>query len=406
MDLTKLRNNQIQLIEYMKKGGYSKDYVRNLRYELNKLFNFGSMYETYLDYYNDFIKPNTSESCLKNKRIYLTIIMNYDLYNQFPNRKQHKNKLINDSNYSLLNDNFKLIIDTYKSETKNQKRDTTIYNESSCCSCFLMHLQNIGYENLNDIKEKDILDFFLDLNGNLKFSNSYEKKIRIVLKTCIPFIENCEKVVSYLPKIKYARTNIDYLTSAEIEKIKAILDNNSNICLRDKAIVTLLLYTGMRACDISNLKLSNIDWTNEKINIIQSKTNVFLELPLTTSVGNALYNYIVNERPKVNLDNVFIRTDVNYPITTGCVGYSVIKVFKEANIRQTNNKRKGTHIFRYNLATSLLKNEIPQPIISQVLGHSTSKSLVFYLSADLFHLKQCSLSIEQFENIKEVIKCD
>lgn len=403
MNLTKLKNNQIQLIEYMEKGGYSKDYIRYLRYELNKLLKYGNSYESYLDYYSNFIKPNTSVTSLKNKKIYLTIIMNFDLYDQFPNRKINKNRLINDSNYTLLIDKFKLIIDTYKNKTKNNKRDTTIYNESSCCACFLLHLQNIGYENLTDIKEKDVLNFFLDKNGNLKFSNSYEKKIRIVLRTCIPFIQECKKVIDFLPKIKHIRKNIDYLTSEEIEKIKEVLNNNNDICLRDKAIVTLLLYTGLRACDVANLKLSNIDWSNEKINIIQSKTDIPLELPLTISVGNSLSKYILDERPKVDSDNIFIRTDANYPISVGCVGYAVIKVFKEANIRQNAGKRKGTHIFRYNLATSLLKNEIPQPIISQVLGHNSSESLKFYLSADFYHLKQCSLNIEQFKNIKEVI---
>ena len=405
MYLTKLRNNQIQLLNYMEKGGYSETYISKIRNEIKRLLVFGEQYEDYFDYYNNFIKPKTSIKNQKHKINFLTVIMNFDLYNEFPTRNHYKYKLIDNSNYSKLNDYFKNIIDVYKKESlKTNKKDTTIHRESLNCSCFLIYIQNKGYNDFNDVSEKDVISFFLDENQNLKFSHSYEKNIRIVLKKCIPYINGCKKIVELIPTIKYSRKNIDYITNEEIEKIKEILnDKNSNVSLRDKAIVALLLYLGIRGCDIVNLKLSNIDWNNETINIIQSKTGVPLELPLTTSVGNSLYEYITNERPKVNLDNVFIRSDANYQITKSSTEIAVRHIFKEANIRQDNNKRKGTHIFRYNLATSLLKNEIPQPIISQVLGHATSESLKFYLTADFYHLKQCSLSIENFENIKGVI---
>lgn len=405
MDLTKLRNNQIQLIEYMKKGGYSDAYIDKIRNELKRLLVFGEQYENYFDYYNNFIKPKTNIKNQTHKINYLTVIMNFDLHNEFPTRNHYKYKLIDSSNYSKLNNYFKNIIDVYKKEAlKTNKKSTTIHKESLNCSCFLIYIQNIGHNDFNNVYEKDVISFFLNEKHELKFSHSYEKNIKIVLKSCVSYIPECKRIIDLIPTIKNTRKNIDYITNEEIKKIKEVLnDKNSNVSLRDKAIVALLLYLGIRGCDIVNLKLSNIDWNNETINIIQSKTEVPLELPLTTSVGNALYEYITNERPKVNLDNVFIRSDANYPITKSSAEIAVRHIFKEANIRQDNNKRKGTHIFRYNLATSLLKNEIPQPIISHVLGHATSESLKFYLTADFYHLKQCSLSIENFKNIKGVI---
>lgn len=404
MNLTKLRNNQIQLLNYMEKGGYSETYISKIRNEIKRLLVFGEQYDNYFDYYNIFIKPKISIKNQRDKINFLTVIMNFDLYNEFPTRNHYKYKLIDNSNYSKLNDYFKNIIDVYKKESlKTNKKDTTIHRESLNCSCFLIYIQNKGHNDFNNVCEKDVISFFLDENQKLKFSHSYEKNIRIVLKKCIPYIDDCKKIVDYLPMIRGTRKNIDYLTNEEINKIKDVLNtDNENINLRDKAIVSILLYTGIRGCDVSNLKLTNIDWNNEIINIVQKKTGVPLEIPLTTSVGNALYDYIVNERPKVNIDNVFIRHDSNYPIRRASLELAVKKIFKEANIRQNDKKRKGTHIFRYNIATSLLKNEIPQPIISQVLGHAIPDTLNYYLSADFYHLKQCALSIEKFENIKEV----
>ena len=60
------------------------------------------------------------------------------------------------------------------------------------------------------------------------------------------------------------------------------------------------------------------------------------------------------------------------------------------------------HIFRHLLAVTLLENEVPQPVISCTLGHTSPDSVEAYLSADFIHLQGCSLSIEDFPVRKEV----
>ena len=342
MNLTKLRNNQMQLINFMKEGGYSNFYIDKIKNEINRILKFGTEHASYYEYYEKFIIPKTSLKNQRHKKNFLTIIMNFDLYNEYPNRHHQKHKIIDNSNYSKLNNEYRNIIDTYKLVSlKLDKKTTTIHREALNCCCFLIYLQNSGLNSLNDVSEKDVINFFTDDKNNLKFSSSYEKKIRIVLKTCIPYINECERIVSYFPHIRYIRKNIDYITNDEIEKIKKVLtDKSNNISLRNKALVSILLYTGLRSCEIVNLKLENINWKQEIIEIIQEKTQVNLKLPLTTSVGNAVYNYIKYERPTVELSNIFIREDTESPITKSSVDIAVKKVFKEANIRQNSQKKE------------------------------------------------------------------
>ena len=403
MNLTKLRSNQIQLIEFMKKGGYSDYYIRKTEYEIEQLLEFGKDFKDYLEYYQKYICHKTSNiTTQKEKKVILTLIMNFDLYGKYPDRNKCKNKIIDNSRYSKLNPYFKNIIDTYKKEVSEKMKESTIHTTSLNCSCFLFHLQSKNYKNLLDVEEKDIINFFLDNNGKLKYSRTYTNCIKSVLKECIPYIEGSAKIIDLLPKIRNVRKNIQYLTQDEIDRIKEVLENDSSISLRDKAIVTMALYTGLRGCDIANLKLSNINWENDSINIVQQKTGVNLELPLTTTVGNALYEYISNERPNnANFDNVFIRKEALFPIGKTTTNTAVKIIFKKANIRQGKNQQKGTHIFRHNLATSLLKNEVPREIITHILGHLEPNSLNTYLNADFYNLKKCALSIKIFENIKE-----
>ncbi len=402
MDLTRLRNNQVQLIKFMERGGYSKSYIEDVEYEINELLRHGDNYNSYLEYYQEYICHKISTNTQIVKKGLLTLIMNFDIYDKYPNRNKCKNKIIDNSSYAKLNSYFKNIIEIYKTQVYKEKKETTIHNNSLSCSCFLFHLQSKNYKNLLDVQEQDIISFFLDENNKLKYEDTYVKRIKTVLKECIPFIEGCESVINLLPNIRRTRKNIQYLTEEEIKKVIEVLKNDITISFRDKAIVTIALYTGLRGCDIANLKLTNINWNNDTINIIQQKTGVSLEIPLTTTVGNALYDYITKERPQINIDNIFIRKDALIPIGKTTTNTAVNIVFKKANIRQGNNQRKGTHIFRHNLATFLLKNEVPRTIITQILGHQSPNSLNTYLHADFYHLKKCALSVKIFEDVKEV----
>ena len=138
----------------------------------------------------------------------------------------------------------------------------------------------------------------------------------------------------------------------------------------------------------------SIDWEKETISVIQSKTDVPLTIPMHVNAGNALFDYITKER-NTETDYLFV-TGKNLPFKSSDVSCCVTRIFKAAGIRQNKTDRRGTHIFRHHLATKLLENEVAHPVISQTLGHTDPVSVQAYLSADTKHLRQCSLSIEEY----------
>ena len=73
-----------------------------------------------------------------------------------------------------------------------------------------------------------------------------------------------------------------------------------------------------------------------------------------------------------------------------------------AKIRQEKGDRKGFHISRHHLVTTLMGNGIQQPIISAIVGHVDPGSIETYSYADHIHLKGCALSIERFPVSSEV----
>ena len=162
-----------------------------------------------------------------------------------------------------------------------------------------------------------------------------------------------------------------------------------------------------RGVDIINLKLQSIDWNSDVIRLIQSKTKKELELPLLPSVGNALYDYITIERPKCSFDAVFISEVVPYePLKVQTIRWIVRKVFGLANIRMNKGDRIGTHLFRHHLTVKLLEKDTALPVISNILGHTSPKSVDPYLHTDFHHLKECALSIESYPVRKGVFDID
>lgn len=211
--------------------------------------------------------------------------------------------------------------------------------------------------------------------------------------------------MSYLPALRETRKNIQYLTTDESRKIKdALPDYNNSLNYRDRAAGTLLMYTGLRSCDIAKLKLEDIRWKEDIITITQQKTSVNLTLPLRAVVGNALYYYVTKERPRNTENAVFLsETRPHRPISPGVINTHIAgKIFDAAGIRQNKGDRRGSHIFRHLLAITLLENDVPQPVITSTLGHTSPDSVETYLRADFAHLKQCGISIEKFPVRKEV----
>jgi len=404
MDVQNLQNKFPQLITYLESNGYSQVYIARINRIIRLIIRKAKLkgWKSYTDVYLAYVATSKSPSYLRDRRTVIGAIEKFEIQGLYPNGCQ--SPLIPRTNsYDLLPPEFKSVIDNYRRSEKI-KKDATVYTESHNASTFLWALYQKGMDTLDKITESAVLEIFFQ-NGSLCRSCSYKKNIAAVLKTCIPFFpqNSCERILTYLPGLRERRKNIQYLTAEEVSKLKAELkESKSTLVLRDKAIGLLALYTGLRSCDIAGLTMADIDWMGDLIHIRQQKTDIPLELPLTATVGNAIYDYLRLERPLSGDPEIFLSLRPPYArLRSGSVGSIAQKIMKAANIRTKASDRKGFHIFRHHLATTLLGNDVSQPVISRILGHTAPASLDAYLSADFPHLKECALSIECFPLRKE-----
>ena len=153
------------------------------------------------------------------------------------------------------------------------------------------------------------------------------------------------------------------------------------------------------------MTFDSVDWKSEKLHICQQKTAVPLELPLSPLVGNAIFDYLTEERPQSRDEHIFLsKSNPHPPMTSRGLRSAILRIMEKSGIRQMPDDQKGSHLFRHHAATSMLEKGVQMPVISKVLGHTAADSLNPYLHADFVHLKECSISIEKYPVSGEVFE--
>ena len=408
MNIEKLISNRNELFSEMAAKGYIDNFGWEIKW-IERTQN-RSNFLSYAELFRARLASGRSKVPLKSREYHLrsmyAILQRYEEDGVFPDFRK-RSASFGKSSYNQLNSTYKKLVDDYKSYAiQAEYAETTIKKRLTKCSCFLLFLQKVGFSSFENVTEATVLSFFSD-DGSLKLSRSYRVDIYAVLmanrSTYPPHIE---EIITYLPNIKKRRKNIQYINREESAAVQQALNNTENcISKRDRAIGMLLYYTGVRAGDVASLTFEDVDWKDEKIRKQQGKNGYTITLPFNVLVGNAIFSYITEERPQSESPYIFLWSKPPYyPIGADCIWPIAAKIYDSANIRMSRGDRRGSHLFRHHLATQLANAGIAQPVISEILGHEAPESLDYYLSADIEHLRACSLSIESFPASEEVFQ--
>lgn len=265
-------------------------------------------------------------------------------------------------------------------------------------------LEHNGFDTLEKVDEKVIREYLVQCismysgqtvvcrRGQLKKSYSYLHRQGLISSPM-------EKAFRFrVPMTKKIQQPVP---QEETAKVLASIDRSTPVGKRDFAIILLAATTGLRQSDIAKLKLSDVDWAIGEIRIVQRKTGQMLTLPLTTDVGEALMDYILNGRvtalgrPQYEDDHVFLTTIAPYKAFENArtIGYIYTARRKKAGFHQNN----GMHALRRAVGRDIITAGIPITTVSQVLGHKNIDASIPYVAVDTANLKECALSLEGIE---------
>ncbi len=309
------------------------------------------------------------------------------------------NQFLKGGGQLLKNDSDNKIFKSYYDYLKSiNNKENTICQKLSFI--YLLEQYLISKEKkFKTFSKKDIYNYF-DECSKLSWGLSCQDKNKLNIKLFLnwTYQNNLTKISGnmILPRIVWHRnTNIrTYYTKEEIIKMLNAIDIRTKQGKEDYLILSLICYLGLRISDVVNLKLSDIDFNENKISIIQYKTDNLLIVPLIDKVKYPLLDYLKNVRPKCDLDYVFItwKKPYRHHIELKNHNYKVKNYLIKAGIN-INGRKHGFHCLRHSFSTLLLKENTSLYSISTILGHQDIKTTMTYLDIDTSKLKELALEV-------------
>jgi site-specific recombinase XerD len=177
-----------------------------------------------------------------------------------------------------------------------------------------------------------------------------------------------------------------YLAAEHVNRLIAACDGDVVARRRDRAIVLLLARLGLRAGDVAQLRLADIEWQTGSLRV-SGKSRYEVRLPLPQEVGDAIAAYLERRPSAREGDRVFLRTIAPCrPFRNGDGISSVVK--RHMQRAGIVTPIKGAHVLRHTAATEMLRHGVPLKKIGLVLRHRGIDTTAYYAKADVALLKQ------------------
>lgn len=189
---------------------------------------------------------------------------------------------------------------------------------------------------------------------------------------------------------RYQLSNLPRSISwGDVRKMLEVVDRRSILGKRDYAILLLLLTYGLRACEVANLRLNDIDWRRERLLVSERKAGHNTAYPLSTVVGEAIVDYLKNGRPETSERHIFFRIMApRVPLTSSAISQRVTHYLHKAGIKVG---RPGSHTLRHTCVQRLVDAEFSFKAIGDYVGHASPSSTQVYTKIEVEALREVAL---------------
>lgn len=212
------------------------------------------------------------------------------------------------------------------------------------------------------------------------------------------------------------------LGTAEMKKLLKMPDIRTVVGYRDRVMLEVLYSSGLRASELINLQLTDVDYNDGYVRVNAGKGNKDRVVPIGKIACRFLENYIKSVRPALSSckrvegpalssckrvegpqlareardNNLFLSyTGARLDVCT------LGRVIKQYASRAGFKKRITTHSFRHTCATLMLRNKANIRHIQEMLGHASLDTTQIYTSVTIADLKAAHSKCHPREQDKE-----
>ena len=183
------------------------------------------------------------------------------------------------------------------------------------------------------------------------------------------------------------KTLPDRLARPEVDRVLEGQERETPAGKRNYAILLILARLGLRASEVCDLTLEDVDWRAGTI-LVHGKGGREDRLPLPQEVGLALATYVRDGRPRMATRRLFITaTAPRHALSRHGVSLVVRLALRRSGVRRDG----GAHLLRHSLASELLHRGASLPEVGQVLRHSLPSSTAIYAKVRIEPLRELAL---------------
>jgi len=186
-----------------------------------------------------------------------------------------------------------------------------------------------------------------------------------------------------MPSKRYVRRPIAFLSSAEVAALLAAPDLGSWVGRRDRALLLLVVQTGLRAAELVGLRCENIVLGPAAYVQCQGKGRKLRNTPLRKDTVTVLRAWFAELQGEPS-DPAF-PTINGTPLSHDALQYLLNKHLAVAcrQCPSLGGKHVTPHVLRHTLAMDLLHHGVDRSVIALWLGHESVETTAIYLQADM-----------------------
>lgn len=171
----------------------------------------------------------------------------------------------------------------------------------------------------------------------------------------------------------------EVLSEEEVRQLLGSFEQLPRSSKRALAMARCLTDLGLRASEVIQLQLSDVDWRAGTIRLAANKSRRVDFLPLPAETGLAIAEYLRTERPETSNRALFVRDCAPFdrPIQAGVVRRVVRQAYRRCGLAHSR-----VHILRHSLASRLLQAGTPLKEIADILRHRSLDTSVIYTKVD------------------------
>lgn len=212
--------------------------------------------------------------------------------------------------------------------------------------------------------------------GNPRYTKPVRPNTRLayfrVCRAFFSFLERRGRLDSYLmdgmepPAAR--QDQIQPFSEAQVEALLSAAKTGTSP-LRDRALILLLLDTGIRVSEVVGLTAANIDLDGFEARVL-GKGNIERTVPFGRKVSRALNDYL-DAFPRRDEQSLFFAlrgTSPGEPLTRSGVGQIIDRLGEAAGV---TGVRCSPHTFRHTFAVTFLRNGGDVFTLKAILGHTS-----------------------------------